>query len=114
MNVLMEKERNHIPERRLYPRVNFAYLITYIQGEQEPQKSDVSMARTINISPAGLALEVYEPINPDSCMEMEIFADEHVFSVEGKVVYLRNLPNGNFSIGIMFRKLESKLIKALS
>jgi hypothetical protein len=110
----MEKGEKPFTERRRYPRINSLNLISYIQREQGAQKSGVSMARTIDISPAGVGLEVYQPINAGSFVEIEIAVKENIFSVEGKVVYSRNLPNGNFSIGIMFKKLESKLIKELS
>ncbi len=110
----MENGKAPFTERRRYSRIKLVKTISYIQKEQEPQKSNVSMARTIDISPAGLALEVYQPINPDSILEIEIAVNEKIFKIEGKVVYLRNLQNGNFSVGIMFKKLERELIKQLS
>ena len=110
----MEKGKAPFAERRGYSRIKLVKTISYIQKEQEPQKSDVSVARAIDISPAGVALEVYQPINPDSSLELEIVVNKKSFNVEGKVVYLRNLQNGNFSIGIMFKKLENELIKQLS
>jgi hypothetical protein len=109
----MEQMAKHLTERRRYPRINSLNLISYIQRKQGAQKSGVSMARTIDISPAGVGLEVYQPINPGSFVEMEIGVKEQIFFVEGKVVYSRNLPNGHFSIGIMFRKMEMTLIKEL-
>jgi hypothetical protein len=101
-------------ERRRYPRLQSLYLVSYVAKEDDAQKSGVSMARTLNVSQVGIGVEVYEPIEVDTLMEMEIAVKENIFSVRGKVVHSQRKPDGHWVIGIAFDEAQEELIKALS
>ena len=100
-------------ERRRYPRLQSLYLVSYVAKEDDAQKSGVSMARTLNVSQVGIGVEVYEPIEVDTLMEMEIAVKENIFSVRGKVVHSQRKPDGHWVMGIAFDEAQEELIKAL-
>ena len=110
----MGKGKKVNEERRRYPRLESLYLLSYVNKESGVQKSGVSMARTINISPAGIGVEVYQPINRGSLMEMEIAIQEHIFTVQGKVIYSQEKSSGSYIIGVQFNELQKDLSKELS
>jgi hypothetical protein len=107
----MGKEEGSKKERRHYPRLQSLYLVSYINKEGEVQKSGVSMAKTINISPAGAGVEVYQPVGVDSRMEMEIAIKERIFAVQGKVIHTQAQPDGHWIIGIEFDHVQEELAK---
>ena len=109
----MNEERTREKERRRHPRVKSLYLVSYVSKEGDVQKSGVSMARTVNVSQAGVGVEVYEPIEADTLMEMEIAVKETIFSVRGKVVHSQRKPDGHWVMGIAFDEVQEELIKAL-
>jgi hypothetical protein len=110
----MGKRERVDEERRRYPRLKSLYLLSYTNREGGVEKSGVSMARTINVSPAGVGVEVYQPINRDSLMEMEIAVQEHIFTVQGKVVHSQEKSSGTYVIGVQFNELQKALSKKLS
>jgi hypothetical protein len=103
-----------VKERRRYPRVKSLHLISYINKEGGVQKSGVSMARTINFSPAGVGVEVYQPISQDSLMEMEVAVKERIFSLRGTVIHCQEKSAGKWLIGIEFGEVQEDLAKELS
>jgi hypothetical protein len=103
-----------VRERRRYPRLKSLHLISYINKEGEVQKTGVSMARTVNFSPAGVGVEVYQPINNDSLMEMEIAVKERIFAVRGKVIHCQERSTGKWLVGIEFGEVQEDLAKELS
>ena len=100
-------------ERRRHPRVRSLYLVSYVSKEEEAQRSGISMARTLNVSQVGVGVEVYEPVEVDTLMEMEIAVKETIFSVRGKVIHSQRKPDGHWVIGIAFDEVQEELIKAL-
>ncbi len=104
----------NIQEKRKYPRLKSLHLLSYINKEQGVQKCGVSMARTLDISPAGVRVEVYQSINPDSEMEMEIAVEESIFSIQGKVIYSEETSGRNYVIGIKFDKVSPQLASQLT
>jgi len=110
----MGYEEDTIEEKRAYPRVKNLYLVSYIHKEAGRQISPVSMGRTLDLSPSGVRLEVFQPIKAESEMEMEIAMEDSQVSVNG--VVLRALEAGDdvFVLGIRFNKVCGELIDSLA
>ena len=85
-----------VRERRRYLRLKSLHLISYVNKEGGVQKSGVSMARTVNFSPAGVGVEVYQPISQDSLMEMEVAVNERIFAIRGKVIHCQEKSTGKW------------------
>ncbi len=109
----MDKTKGNPEEKRNYPRVNKLFLISYIPKEGGRQTSPVSMGRTLDISQSGVRVEVFQHINVESEMELEIAVEDSQFFVEGKVV--RSLESGEdvCILGIQFNEVCDDLIKRL-
>jgi hypothetical protein len=69
------------------------------------------MARTLDISPKGARVEVYEPIAPESDMEIEIAIEELVLSFLGRVVHSAATSGGKYVLGIHFNEMQERLGK---
>ncbi|MBW1675433.1 MAG: PilZ domain-containing protein [Deltaproteobacteria bacterium] len=110
----MGKEKRGKKERRHYPRLQSLNLVSYINKEGEVQKSGVAMAKTTNISAAGAGVEVYQAVEADSRIEMEIAIKERIVAVQGKVIHSQAQPNGHWIIGIEFDHVQEDLAKELS
>jgi hypothetical protein len=109
----MNETKEILKEKREYPRLKALYLLSYVKKDGDLQKSAVSMARTLDMSPAGAGLEVYHPIEKDSTVEIEVAIKEKVIILEGKVIHVQKTLNGNFFVGIRFNSIEEELIKEL-
>ena len=109
----MVKIKDNAEEKRAYPRVNKLYLISYIPKEGDRQTSPVSMGRTLDISPSGVRIEVFQNINVGSEMELEIAVEDSQFYINGKVI--RSLESGKnvYILGIHFDDVCDDLLKTL-
>ena len=89
-------------EKRIYPRVRKLYLVSYVIESEGRGHSPVSMGRTLDISPSGIRMEVYQLLTIDSIIELEIGIAEDRFTVRGKVVRVKQVDERAYSIGIEF------------
>lgn len=94
---------------RRYPRVNKLFLIAYVNREENKQRTPVCIGRTLDISPAGIGMEVYEEVNAGSTMEMELDLKDFILSVQGKVMHARRDEEGRYIIGVEFDEPQEKL-----
>jgi hypothetical protein len=96
------------PTRR-YPRVNKLCLIAYVNRDGEQQRTPVSLGRVLDISPAGIGMELFAEVQTGSVMEMEIDLQERLVAVQGKVVHVRPAPDGRYVVGIEFATPREEL-----
>lgn len=89
-------------EKRNYPRIKKLYLISYINKNEGSTVSPISMGRTLDISPSGIRLEVYQSLMMDSVIEMEIGFQEQKFSTKGKIIRVEEIDEKTFIVGIQF------------
>ena len=109
----MTNQTNHQDERRKYSRLNSLFLISYVSRDVDEQKHNLAMARTLDISKAGVRVEVYRDVKEGSTMEMEIAIKENIYSARGKVLHSRETDNNTWEIGIEFDSLNEPLAKEL-
>ncbi len=89
-------------EKRDYPRVKKLYLISYINNDKGHNLSPISMGRTLDISPSGIRLEVYQRLMMNSVIEMEIGFQEERFSTKGKIARIEQIDEKTYIVGIQF------------
>ena len=100
-------------DRRKCPRVKALHLVTYVAKEGRVRKSTAAIGRTLDISPAGTRIEVYDPIDPGSDMEVEIAVDDKVISTLGKFVHSSETDDGIYVVGIEFDRAHPELFTLL-
>ena len=106
--VFMRTPKNET-EKRQYPRIQKLYLVSYVNEIDGRQISPVSMGRTLNISQNGVGVEVYQHIEKNSIMQMEIAIENADFSVRGRVVRVHEVDEKVFVLGIQFDGIHPEL-----
>ncbi len=95
--------------KRSTPRVNKLSFISFVSREGGEQSSPVSMGRTLNISTAGLGIEIFTEILVGEVMEMEVALGDEIIPLRGRVVHSHGLESGGFYVGIEFDHPEERL-----
>jgi hypothetical protein len=103
--------KEDIQEKRGYPRVKKLFLISYINKEEGRQISPVSMGRTLDVSPSGIRVEVFQRIGINSQMELDIACNDETVSADGMVVHSSKIGNEVFVLGIKFNKMQHQLVE---
>jgi hypothetical protein len=101
--------KEDIQEKRGYPRVKKLFLISYINKEQGRQIAPISMGRTLDVSPSGVRVEVFQRIGINSQMELDIACNDETVSADGIVVHSKKIGNEVFVLGIKFNKMYHQL-----
>lgn len=96
------------PIRRA-PRVNKLFLTAYVNREGEQQKTPVLLGRTLDISTAGVGMEVFQEVTAGSTMELEIDLQDSLLQITGKVVHVRPTEAGTYLVGIEFDEPQARL-----
>ncbi|SPD73077.1 hypothetical protein PITCH_A1670020 [uncultured Desulfobacterium sp.] len=105
----MQVNEDNIQERRGYPRVKKLYLLSYVNKESGRQVSPVLMGRTLDVSPSGVRVEVFQRIGINSEMELEIACNEESITAKGVVVRSNRTGNEVFVVGIKFNESQPLL-----
>ncbi len=95
-------------DARNHPRVDVLYLITYVNKENDVQQTPISMGRALDISPAGVRLEVFEPVHVGSEMEVQIAVRETRLAIRGRVIHAAE-EDGKQVLGVKFDELQKEL-----
>jgi hypothetical protein len=95
-------------DARQHARVDVLYLITYVNSENDVQQTPISMGRALDISPAGVRMEVLEPVKIGSRMEVQIAIRETRLPIRGRVVRVTE-EDGRYIVGMAFEKIQKEL-----
>ena len=104
----MEKDRRR--EEKRYDAVHLLHYICLDSGERQIGQG---MARTLNISEAGVKVETHEPIETRYILFLAIGIEEDIFDIKGKVIYCNRSENGRFESGIEFYEVDFDLYAKL-
>lgn len=85
------------------------FLVSYIGKEKGRQTTPVSLGRTLDISPAGVTLEVFQPIDADAEMELEIGIRETTLPADGTVMRANKTADAVYTLGIRFSEPLAEL-----
>lgn len=96
-------------QTRSAPRIEKLSFISFVEKDNDEQKSPVTMGRTINISATGLGIESFQNIPEGAAMEMDISLGDEIIHARGKVVRSTTLANGAFFLGITFDEFQERL-----
>ena len=94
---------------RRYPRVNKLCLVAYVNRDGTEPRTPVSLGRVLDLSPAGIGMEVFSQVQVGSFMEMELDLQESLLPVQGRVVNVRPGEEGCYVVGIEFTEPRPEL-----
>jgi hypothetical protein len=101
-------------EKRGTPRVQKLYMIAYLPKAGDAPRTPISLGRTVDLSPCGVGMEIYQEVAVGTAIEMEINFEPLPIPAFGKVVRVDPLENGNFLVGISFDKPQELLETRIS
>lgn len=96
-------------ERRRHARIDSLNLTSIVPKEGNAPIAQVSMARTLDLSPAGAKIEVYQEIDFGTRVELDIAVGEEITRVHGIVVHVEPTEPGGYLLGIEFDEAQSAL-----
>lgn len=98
-------------ERRQYVRIDKSALVAYEKiGTLNDEVIDASMARTIDVSVQGLAMEFAHPVDKGDHLRIELLLDGTVVKVEGVVVRVEPARNGMTPAGVHLTHVPAEYI----
>jgi len=103
-----DSTRQQEEDTRQHARVEVLYLMSYVNKEDDIQQTPISMGRALDISPAGIRLEVFEPVEIGSQMEIQIAIRETSLPVRGRVIHVVE-EDGKYVVGMEFEKVQKEL-----
>ena len=96
-------------EPRQSIRVHKLFLTSYINREDEEQKTPISVGRTLNISTIGVGMEIFQEIQAGSTMDLEFDLQGSLLTVKGRVIHVRSEGDGSYVIGVEFDEPQKLL-----
>ena len=106
---MTDSTQSSFEEKRRFPRLNILYLISYVSKEDGVQLTPISMGRVLDISPAGVRVEVYEGIDKGAEIELDIAIGETPITVRGTVVRTEPSEDAKRILGIKFNETVEEL-----
>ena len=98
-------------EKRMHSRVGTANLISYLVLDDVGSKLSQGLGSARNISQEGMLLQTAQMIDTERISILSNDTSDNLMEIEGKVIYCRQLPTGNFEAGIRFQgATEEKLL----
>lgn len=102
-------------EHRRSPRVISLNLVSVAKVDQTGVPTLDAMGRTLDISDGGIKLETFTTIPIGSEVELGIALGEQIIHPRGRVVYLEEIEEGKYIMGLKFfdlRPEELDIIKS--
>ena len=97
-----------IRERRKGPRFNIHHPVFYFRNYQRRE------GRSLDVSLDGIKIETDAEVLPNETLDITLAIGESLVKVKGKVVYVEQLPQGRYHVGIAFRDLSPVAQEALT
>lgn len=91
-------------EKRKYKRSDLFNLVSFTCIDEKDDIIQQGMGRTLNITEAGILLEIHVDIEPKQISFITIGFDDDTLDLKGKVVYCNKSKENKFEVGIQFLK----------
>jgi len=96
-------------ELRTLPRVKKLFYVSYLATTGEAKKAPISLGLTVDISPAGVGIQVYKELTVGTEVEMEIDLEGSEVQVRGTIVHVNPRDDRDFIIGVRFDERQESL-----
>ncbi len=93
---------------RKHTRVPSLKLISYECMDDQQQLINQGMGRTLNISPGGVLLETYNPVDTKYNIKLALGLGDDLVEVEARVCFCKESPDGTYEAGIEFINPDKK------
>ncbi len=96
-------------EMRQAVRVSKLFLTSYVNSDEQGQRTPVSLGRTLNVSGKGAGMEVFQEIETGTLMDMELDVKGQLLTIRGRVIHVQSEGDGCFIVGIEFDEPQDML-----
>ncbi len=96
-------------ELRQSVRVSKLFLTSYVNRDEQGQRTPVSLGRTLNVSRQGVGMEVFQEIETGTLMDLELDVKGRILPVRGRVIHVQDEGSGCFMVGIEFDEPQEGL-----
>ena len=98
-------------DRRKYPRVKTANLISHIITDETGRWIYQGLSRALDISKGGILLETSYPIESGCLSMMTVDMDNNLIEIKGKLIYCSKSSNSMYHSGIKFIGSDEQIAK---
>ncbi len=95
-------------DKRRYMRVESTNLLNFVCMGEDGEPCQQGMGRTLNVSEAGMSLETYKPIDPQTRISITVGIEEELVDIEGEIVFLKENDKDIYEAGIKFSQISDK------
>jgi len=88
---------------RHHPRIENLNLVQISRFDEDV---DLATGRTLDISPGGMRLELYQPLPLRTILSLTLALGDTLVDVRGKVVYLKEIDDERCAMGIQFVDMD--------
>jgi hypothetical protein len=100
-------------ERRKHVRLESLNLVSYACLDENEMTIKQGMARTLNITEAGILLEIEDSVDPPQAFLLTLGLQEHLLTLKGGIVHSHKDPYGRTLFGIKFQGVDEDSLQTL-
>ncbi len=100
-------------EDRRAPRIISLNLVAVAKVDETGVPTLDAMGRTLDISEGGIKLETFTTVPIGSEVELGIALGEQIIHPHGRVVYLEEIEEGKYIMGLKFLELEPEELETV-
>lgn len=97
-----------INEKRKHHRYDSINLLNYVYFNEKIEEETQGMGRTLNVSEAGIMLEIHTTIAIGCQISLEIGLEEDMVDIKGKIIFCNPTQSGKYKAGIEFFNISSE------
>lgn len=95
-------------EKRKHYRIDSQNLLNYVCYDENGEKVQHGMGRTLNVSETGILLETHVKVEEGLAVSLTIGFKDDLFDIQGKVVNSREGSSGKHEAGIQFGDMDDQ------
>lgn len=100
-------------ERRQHVRLESLNLVSYACLDEHDMIVKQGMARTLNITEAGILLQIDDPVDPPQAFLLTLGLREDLLSLKGRIAHSRKDQSGRTLFGIEFQGVDEDSLQTL-
>lgn len=106
-------QEHESPQRR-HPRIPKLNLVQVARFDEEGNRSDLVVGRTLDLSTGGIRLDLDHDLPPKTVLSVTLALDDKLVEVSGSVVHAQGIEDERYAIGIEFIDLAGEARQLIS
>ncbi len=98
-----------VTEKRKHQRIDTLNLLSYVCLDENNQRLEEGMGRTLDISQGGILMETHVRIESKYIILMAVGFEDELIDIKGEVVYCREGASKMYESGVSFLEVDEKV-----